>query len=65
MGRKSGMATGGALRISTQRDFKWDMWGGTRLQNQYPGQANFATFRTSTGSPLGWRSLNLNAEHFP
>ena len=61
----SGMATGGALRISTQHDFEWDTWGGTRLQNRYPGRANFVTFRTSTGSALRWRSLNLDFEYFP
>ncbi len=61
----AGMAPGGGLRVATQYDFEWDMWGGTRLQNRYPGQANFVTYRTSSGSPLAWRALNLNFEYFP
>lgn len=62
---KAGMATGGALRIATQHDFEWDMWGGVRLQESDPRQANFLTYSASTGSELQWRPLNLGNEYFP
>lgn len=62
---EAGMATGGGLRVATQHDFEWDMWGGVRLQEGDPSQANFVTYRTSTGAPLRWRTLNLNFEYFP
>ncbi len=62
---EAGMAMGGGLRIATQHDFEWDMWGGVRLQEQDSRQANFLTYGTSTGAPLRWRSLNLNFEYFP
>ena len=61
----AGIATGGGIRVATQHDFEWDMWGGTRLQDQHSGQANFVTYRTSTGAPLRWRAVNLNLEYFP
>ena len=38
---------------------------GTRLQDQHSSQANFVTYRTSTGAPLRWRTVNLNLEYFP
>ena len=61
----SGMEIGGGIRVSTQHDFDWDMWGGTRLQDRHPEQANFVTYRTSSGAPLRWRAANLNFEYFP
>ena len=62
---ESGMAPGGGLRVATQHDFEWDMWGGTRLQNKHPGRANFASYRTSTGAALRWQSAHLGNEYFP
>ena len=61
----AGLATGGGLRIATQHDFDWDMWGGVRLQEQFPSQANFVTYRTSTGAALRWRAVNLSHQYFP
>ena len=51
---QAGMRTGGGLRIATAHDFRWDMWGGTRLQTDDPKAANFLTFKTSTGARLRW-----------
>lgn len=62
---RAGMASGGGLRIATQHDFEWDMWGGTRLQDRHPSRANFVTFRTSSGAGLQWRPVNLSREYFP
>lgn len=62
---KAGMATGGGLRIATQHDFEWDMWGGVRLQESDPRHANFLTYSTSTGAALRWTPLNLSDEYFP
>ena len=62
---KAGMAAGGGLRVATQHDFEWDMWGGTRLQERDSSAANFLTYGTSTGAPLRWRSANLGHEYFP
>ena len=62
---EAGMATGGGIRVATQHDFEWDMWGGSRLQDQHSSQANFVTYRTSTGASLRWRAVNLNFEYFP
>lgn len=62
---RAGMATGGGLRIATQHDFEWHMWGGVRLQDTEPDQANFLTYSTSTGSPLRWRAVNLSFQYFP
>lgn len=61
----AGVAVGGGLRIATQHDFNWDMWGGTRLQDQHPGRANFLSYRASTGAAIRWRALNLNDAFFP
>ena len=61
----AGMATGGGLRVATQHDFEWDMWGGTRLQDRFPAHANFVTYRTSTRSPLRWRAVDLSRAYFP
>ncbi len=52
---RAGMATGGGLRIATAHDFRWDMWGGTRLQTSDPKAANFLVHRTSTGAKLAWQ----------
>ena len=62
---QAGMASGGGLRVATQHDFNWDMWGGTRLQNSHPSQPNFLTYRASTGAAVRWRAVNLNFEYFP
>ena len=62
---EAGMARGGGLRISTQHDFGWDMWGGTRLQDLHPRGPNFLSYRTSTGAGLRWRFASLGAEYFP
>lgn len=62
---EAGMATGGGLRIATQHDFEWDMWGGVRLQESDPARANFLTYSTSTGSALRWTPLRLTLEYFP
>lgn len=62
---EAGMATGGGLRIGTQHDFEWDMWGGVRLQERDPRQPNFLTYQASTGAPLRWRPLNLSQRYFP
>ena len=62
---RAGMATGGGLRVATQHDFEWDMWGGTRMQDDAPKQPNFLTYGTSTGARLRWRAVNLNFEYFP
>lgn len=61
----AGMATGGGLRIATQHDFEWDMWGGTRLQDRHPARVNFVSYSASTGARLRWRAANLNMEYFP
>lgn len=62
---EAGMAIGGGLRLATQHDFGWDMWGGTRLQEDAPAQPNFLTYSTSTGSRLSWRSDNSVPAYFP
>ncbi len=62
---EAGIASGGGIRVSTQHDFQWDMWGGTRLQERDPRQANFLTYRTSTGASLRWRAADLGNEYFP
>lgn len=62
---RAGMSTGGGLRVATQHDFEWDMWGGVRLQETKPDQANFLTYSTSSGSQLRWRSAVLSFEYFP
>ena len=61
----AGMATGGGLRIATQHDFEWDMWGGTRLQDAHPARPNFVTYGASTGAALRWRAANLDFDYFP
>ena len=55
---EAGMASGGGLTLATQHDFGWDMWGGTRLQEDAPAQPNFLTYSTSTGARLRWRADN-------
>ncbi len=62
---KAGMASGGGLRLATQHDFGWDMWGGTRLQEDAPAEPNFLTYSTSSGAPLRWRSDNSVPAYFP
>ena len=62
---EAGMAAGGGLRISTQHDFEWDMWGGTRLQDAEPGRPNYVTYTASNGAALRWRPVNLGQEYFP
>ncbi len=61
----AGVAVGGGLRIATQHDFNWDMWGGTRLQEQHPDRPNFLSYSASTGAAIRWRALNLNDAFFP
>ena len=62
---KAGMAAGGGLRLSTQHDFQWDMWGGTMLQTRAPRAPNFLTYRTSTGALLKWEYIGGAEAYFP
>ena len=62
---KAGMATGGGLRLSTQHDFQWNMWGGTMLQTRSPSAPNFFTYRTSSGAALKWEYLPNADGYFP
>ncbi|MBI1353143.1 MAG: DUF3604 domain-containing protein [Acidobacteria bacterium] len=52
---RAGLASGGALRIATQHDFGWDMWGGTRLQMKDPAAPNFLVIRTSNNAKIAWK----------
>ena len=62
---KAGMAAGGGLRLSTQHDFQWDMWGGTMLQTHAPRAPNFLTYRASNGAALQWEYFGGAEAYFP
>lgn len=55
---KAGIAAGGGIQLSTQHDFRWDLWGGKMLQTRDPKGANVFTYGTSTGSPLRWEYID-------
>ena len=52
---RAGLAPGAMLRIATQHDFGWDMWGGTRLQMTDPAAPNFLVIRTSNNAKVTWK----------
>ena len=61
---RAGLATGGGLRIGTQHDLGWDMWGGTRLQHLNPRGVNYVSYRASSGARLKWSWLE-RGHYFP
>lgn len=52
---RAGIAPGGKLRIATAHDFRWEMWGGTRLQTDDPAAPNYLVIRTSNGARVSWK----------